>query len=94
MSQKKDAGGSRFDDLLKAAKASQEKIITPTPEIQADECDRQLAKHKDPSYQRTTLYLPKAIHRKLKAAAAESDREMSDIMQELIEQWLKSRSDV
>ena len=84
--------GSRFDALVKAAKADQH-IVTDEPEQESEQLDRQLAKNKDPNYQRTTVYLPKALHRKLKAAAANSDREMSDIMQELIEQWLESNSD-
>ncbi|MBI4739865.1 CopG family transcriptional regulator [Candidatus Woesearchaeota archaeon] len=94
MSQKKESGGSRFDGLLKAAKAHQEEASDPDLKPQPAEADSSIAKHKNPDYQRTTLYLPKRLHRKLKAAAAESDREMSDIMQELVEQWLESRLDV
>ena len=86
--------GSRFDALVKAAKADQHIISDEVAEPGHELIDRQLAKNKDPNYQRTTLYLPKVLHRKLKVAAANSDREMSDIMQELIEQWLESNSDV
>jgi hypothetical protein len=84
---KKDAS-SRFDSLFKAVKPEQ-----PTPSATPSEpvSDRTLSKGKDPGYQRTTVYLPKALHRKLKAAALEDEREMSDIIEEQITQWLASK---
>jgi Arc/MetJ-type ribon-helix-helix transcriptional regulator len=51
------------------------------------------SKSTDPDYVRTTVYLPKQLHKQLKAAAADEEREMSDIVKELVEQWLKSRSE-
>jgi hypothetical protein len=92
MSEKQGKYGSRFDALMKNVAKADQHIVSDEPE--QEPADRQLAKNKDPNYQRTTLYLPKSLHRKLKAAAANSDREMSDIMQELIEQWLGSNPDV
>lgn len=53
--------------------------------------DVQTSKSKDPNYQRTTVYLPKKLHRELRAAAIGEGREMSDVIAELVEQWLKSR---
>jgi Ribbon-helix-helix protein, copG family len=91
---KKDKDESRFENLFKVARSQPSESAAVEPGQVVDEGDRQLAKHKNPGYQRTTLYLPKALHRKLKAAAAESDREMSDIMEELVMQWLESRKDV
>lgn len=88
MTPKKD--GNRFDDLFGMVKSKQPEKVEPEIE-QPVEGDRP-AKHKDPGYQRTTLYIPKQLHRKLKAAAAEEDREMSEIMEELIQQWLESRN--
>jgi hypothetical protein len=38
-----------------------------------------------------TVYLPKRLHQQLKAAAIQEDREMSAIVEELIDTWLKSR---
>jgi Ribbon-helix-helix protein, copG family len=91
---KKDKDESRFENLFKVARSQPSESAAAEPEQAVNDSDRQLAKHKNPDYQRTTLYLPKAIHRKLKAAAAESDREMSDIMEELVEQWLESRINI
>ena len=90
---KKDT--SRFDALFGAARQKQAEEETPRielPDEVPDEGDRPVAKHKDPNYQRTTLYLPKPLHRRLKAAAVEEDREMSEIMEELIQQWLEGRN--
>ena len=49
------------------------------------------AKSSNSNYQRTTVYLPKDIHRKLKFAALDEEKDMSEIMTELIEAWLKKR---
>jgi hypothetical protein len=83
--------GSRFEALFGAAKAKA--ADPPTSEIDTKHSDIQTSKSKDPTYQRTTVYLPKATHRKLKSAAADEDREMSDIIEALVQQWLESRKD-
>lgn len=51
-----------------------------------------LAKSKDPNCQRTTLYLARALHRQFKSAAAAEGKEMSDIMEGLIQGWLRDRT--
>ena len=95
MSTKKE--GSRFDNLFGAARSGKAAEEPEHPDIQksnvTEHLDIQKSKSKDPSYQRTTVYLPKAMHRRLKAAAANEDREMSAIVEELLEQWLDSRQD-
>lgn len=50
-----------------------------------------LAKHKNPDYVRTTIYIPKQIHRKLRSAAMEEDREMSEVVEILVREWLETR---
>ncbi len=49
------------------------------------------AKSANPDYVRTTIYLPKKMHKKLKAIAVEEEREMSAIMEELLGGWLESK---
>jgi hypothetical protein len=89
MSQKKDS--SRFDELIGAARGREP---TETPKL-IDSKPARKSKSTDPNYARTTVYLPKRLHKQLKAAAADEEREMSDILEQLVEQWLKSRlSDV
>ncbi len=49
------------------------------------------AKSANPDYVRTTIYLPRKMHKKLKAIAVEEEREMSQIMEELLGSWLESK---
>ena len=51
-----------------------------------------IAKSANPDYTRTTIYLPKKMHKKLKAIAIEEEKEMSSIVEELISAWLISQS--
>lgn len=94
---------SRFDGLFGAAKAAKSTDETVEnvkhPDVQtfkhsntetSKHSDVSLSKSKDPDYQRTTVYLPKALHRKLRAAAIADDREMSDVIEELVQQWLEN----
>ncbi len=84
MSKKKDSS-SRFDALFGAAK--------PLEQTSASTESKPARKSKstDPDYVRTTVYLRKRLHKQLKAAAADEEREMSEILEELVEQWLKKR---
>lgn len=84
MSKKKDT--SRFDALFGAAKPKEQ----PQP---SDSKPARKSKSTDPDYVRTTVYLPKRLHKQLKAAAADEEREMSGILEGLVEQWLKSRKE-
>ena len=83
MTKKKDS--SRFDDLFGAVKGRAEEQ-SKQPE------EKKKAKGSDPDYIRTTVYLPKQLHRRLKAAALDEEREMSEIVEDLVSQWLESRS--
>jgi hypothetical protein len=82
VSKKKDS--SRFDALFGAAR--QKEPLAPT-----DSKPTKKSKSTDPDYVRTTVYLPKVLHRSLKAAAAASGKEMSEVFEQLVEQWLKKR---
>lgn len=50
-----------------------------------------VAKSANPNYTRTTVYLPKKMHKELKAIALDEEREMSSIVEELIETWMSKR---
>lgn len=83
MSKKKDS--NRFDALLGAARQQEQ---TPAP---VEQKLTKKSKSTDPDYVRTTVYLPKRLHKQLKVAAADEEREMSEILEGLVEQWLKNR---
>ncbi|MDJ0734578.1 MAG: CopG family transcriptional regulator [Nostocaceae cyanobacterium] len=78
---------SRFDELIDAARNRQQRDI----ESGVEQLTRK-TKSTDPDYIRTTLYLPKQLHRRLKILAASQERQMSDIVAELVEQWLQSEN--
>ncbi len=93
---------SRFDHLIDAARSRKQRR-----ELQGVSDDHQnfgdkaqstndqltsQSKSTSPDYTRTTIYLPKQLHRQLKATAASQERQMSDILTELVEQWLLSKS--
>ncbi|MEG5175863.1 CopG family transcriptional regulator [Microcoleus sp. B3-D7] len=48
-----------------------------------------LSKSKDPNFVRTTIYLPKLLHRQLKSAAAQSGQEMSELVEKSVAQYLQ-----
>jgi hypothetical protein len=80
---------SRFDELIDAARSRQKR---DKPQEVNEEKVTFKSKSTDPDYVRTTVYLPKKLHRKLKLAAAADERQMSDIMTELLEKWLSQKS--
>lgn len=86
MSKKKT---SRFDELIDAARSRQKR---DNPEEVNEKKVTFKSKSTDPNYVRTTVYLPKRLHRKLKLAAASDERQMSDIITELLEKWLSEKS--
>ena len=89
MSNKGGSSGSRFDDLFGAARTSS---IEPESKLQPiAKPPVRKTKSTDPDYIRTTVYLPKQLHKQLKSAAADEEREMSDIMTQAIAQYLESR---
>ncbi len=87
MSKKK---ASRFDELIDAARSRQNR--DNSQELTEEKVTFK-SKSTDPDYVRTTVYLPKKLHRSLKLAAAADDRQMSDIMTELLEKWLSNNSE-
>jgi len=80
---------SRFDELIDAALSRQKR---DKPQELTEEKVTFKSKSTDPDYVRTTVYLPKKLHRSLKLAAAADDRQMSDIMTELLEKWLSDKN--
>ncbi|MGH1393988.1 MAG: CopG family transcriptional regulator [Trichormus sp.] len=79
---------SRFDDLIEAARSRQQRDQLPSK----SDTVGSVTKSTDPAYTRTTIYLPKQLHRQFKAAAVAQERQMSDIVAELVEQWLGKMS--
>jgi hypothetical protein len=49
-------------------------------------------KRRDPNYQQITAYLPQETYHAMKIALAQDRKEMSELFEELIRQWLKTRA--
>lgn len=94
MTKKKD--GSRFDNFISAARAPKPPPETsPASEVAPpSEPPSKKSKSSNPEYMRTTVYLPKKLHRQLKSAAANEEKEISEIVEELVTNWLVSRKNV
>jgi hypothetical protein len=85
---------SRFDQLMGSVGKKQAPDLPEAQEPTPPEnplVNSSKAKGKDPNYQRTTFYIPKDIHRAFKMAALEDNLEMSDVVKDLISQWLRER---
>lgn len=92
--------GSRFDGLFGSVRKP-EPDSPNHPDAQASKhldiqtSESQKAKSKDPDYIRTTVYLPKSLHKRLKNFAIDQDSEMSEVMIQSVEAYLVSKhSDV
>lgn len=89
---KKD--GSRFDSLFSVVRSQDsEPIASEATEGVTRKPSKQQGKSADPNYARTTIYLPKQLHKQLKSAAMDEERDMSDIVAELVGDWLKARTE-
>lgn len=99
---------SKFKSLLNAAKGREpepepEKQL-PEPEVnqpasvvessQPQRRGRPKGKRSHPDYEQVTAYIRKNTHRAAKIALLEEgeEREFSELIQELLEQWLKLRT--
>ncbi len=47
---------------------------------------------RDPNYQQITAYLPKDLYYELKVALVQDRKQLSELFNELAEQWLKARA--
>lgn len=82
---------SRFDNLFNVAKGKDATTPTTTDDLSGAE---KLSKSKDPNYVRTTIYLPRELHRKLKTQATIDGEEMSQIIEQLVDNWLSEHSNI
>jgi hypothetical protein len=81
--------GNRFAGLFSTARVTQP--VEPASVRKEKKEAERTTKSTDPTYQRTTLYIPKTLHRQFKSATIDDDQEMSEVMEKLIQEWLESR---
>lgn len=59
-------------------------------QFSSDSSSSHRSKSSNQSYIRTTFYLPRDLHKQLKMVAAQKDRDMSGIIEELLNDWLQA----
>ena len=52
--------------------------------------DRSRAKSQNPAFVKLTAYVPKELHRTTKARLVQQDREISELVEELLTDWLQN----
>ena len=77
---------SRFDDLFSAARSQAQETSSESTKGSPTK----KSKSRDPDYVRTTIYLPKRLHQQLKVAAVQGDKDMSEIIEGLVDAWVQS----
>ena len=81
-----NAGGSRSSP--KSARRS-----GVAPEERSDN-SRALAKSADPGYMKFTTYIRKSTHLGVKTRLVSKKKELSDLVEELLSDWLKENSSI
>jgi hypothetical protein len=90
----------KTESIPEVPKQDQENLITveatkePEQLLQAtipQKPERALAKSKDPNYKQTSVYFPKMLHITLMAAARAEDKDLSELLTQLGEDWLKAK---
>lgn len=82
---------SKFDGLMRVRGRSSEAVdevrrtTVPTPTVRA-------GKRSNDEYRQISAYIRKDTHRRVKIALLEEDREFSELVEELLSEWLELRT--
>jgi hypothetical protein len=79
----------KFDSLLKAR--DQGGKVSEIREGQRTRISK-VGKRRDDEYKQISAYIRRDTHQRVKIALIEEDREFSDLVEELLREWLKARS--
>jgi hypothetical protein len=86
---------TKYRDLLKAAGRQEpsEQENRPTGGSLVKRLDRPPGKRSDPDFEQVTAYIRKETHKAVKIELLKNGRqEFSELVEELLQQWLKARS--
>ena len=53
---------------------------------------RSRAKHSDPEYVQTSIYLPRSVKNKVRARLIEQGRELSALVEQMLKEWLTKQT--
>ncbi len=57
----------------------------------ADVNPRERGKRSDPNYTQISGYIPRKLYHKVKVRCAEEELQISEVLERLLEQWLKTK---
>ncbi len=80
---------SPFNALLAIRHPEEKQLDTQTPKQVAIQTAGSLAKSVDPEFIKFTTYIRKKTHRAVKLRLTEQERELSDLVEELLTGWLQ-----
>lgn len=83
---------SMFDKLAQ----QRQKAKTPQPEPEPEPKRRQrkaTGKRSDPNYIQVGAYIPKELNKDVKRLLVDAESDFSDLVTELLEQWVKRQND-
>ena len=88
---------SKFDPILKAAQTPAREQKSPrrrrkTPRAKAEAPKRLPGRRSDPAYLQANAYLPRDLHQAVKIELVKEGREYSELVEELLGNWLRSRA--
>ena len=64
---------------------------TVAPETEKGKTKKLQGKRSDPNFTQVSAYIPKDLHRRVKVELMEGDRQFSDLVTELLTQWLENK---
>jgi hypothetical protein len=85
-------GKSRFDDLMKEKRSGGDEVASDSPGRGRPPRSQVAGKRGDPDYRQVSAYVRKDTHRKVKMALLEEDREFSELVEDLLWDWLAKRT--
>ena len=89
--------GTKFDGLFESRQGERASASAAQPEAQEPRRAAKASgsgggKRSDADYRQVSAYVRRDTYQKVKIALLEEDREFSDLVEELLEGWLESRS--
>ena len=83
--------GSDFKKIFKARGVEPEEKLTELPKTSPPAKQKGKGKRSDPNFTQVSAYIPKDLHKRVKVELMDGDRQFSDLVTELLTNWLKDQ---
>ncbi len=85
-------GKSKYDNLMKSKRSGGDEGASGSPGRGRPPISQVAGKRGDPDYRQVSAYVRKDTHRKVKMALLEEDLEFSELVEDLLRDWLAKRT--